>query len=92
MAPAGLIVEERADRWHVTLNRPEVRNAIDQDMVDAFHEAEVLHLLGADNADEGEHRPDGKVDVSCHDEHDHAHGQDEDVTVLHDEVGDVLRA
>ncbi|MEO6505690.1 MAG: enoyl-CoA hydratase/isomerase family protein [Terrimesophilobacter sp.] len=33
----GLLVEERSDRWHVTLNRPDVRNAIDQAMVDAFH-------------------------------------------------------
>jgi enoyl-CoA hydratase len=33
----GLLVEERGDRWHVTLGRPEVRNAIDQAMVDAFH-------------------------------------------------------
>lgn len=30
-------VEERADRTHVVLNRPELRNAIDQAMVDELH-------------------------------------------------------
>lgn len=33
----SLIVEELADRVHVTLNRPEVRNAIDQAMIDELH-------------------------------------------------------
>ena len=32
-----LLVEEREDRIHVQLNRPEVRNAIDQAMVDELH-------------------------------------------------------
>ncbi|MEV7646375.1 enoyl-CoA hydratase/isomerase family protein [Arthrobacter sp. NPDC089319] len=32
-----LRVDERDDRVHVTLNRPEVRNAIDQAMVDELH-------------------------------------------------------
>lgn len=34
---ATLLVEERADRLVVLLNRPEVRNAIDQQMVDELH-------------------------------------------------------
>ena len=34
---ATLLVEERADRLVVRLNRPEVRNAIDQQMVDELH-------------------------------------------------------
>lgn len=33
-----LLVEEREDRVHVRLNRPDVRNAIDQQMVDELHE------------------------------------------------------
>lgn len=37
-SPAALLVEERDDRVHVVLNRPEVRNAIDQQMVDELHE------------------------------------------------------
>ena len=32
-----LLVEEREDRVVVLLNRPEVRNAIDQQMVDELH-------------------------------------------------------
>lgn len=32
-----LLVEEREDRLVVLLNRPEVRNAIDQQMVDELH-------------------------------------------------------
>lgn len=40
-----LVVEERDDRVVVTLNRPEVRNAIDQATVDALHE--VCALLEA---------------------------------------------
>lgn len=32
-----IIVEERPDRWQVTLNRPEARNAINQQMVDELH-------------------------------------------------------
>jgi enoyl-CoA hydratase len=51
----GLTIERRPDRWHVTLNRPEVRNAIDQAMVDGLHEVcaalerdpRVLILSGA---------------------------------------------
>jgi len=35
---APLLVEERADRLVVTLNRPDRRNAIDTEMVDALHE------------------------------------------------------
>ncbi|MFJ3959073.1 enoyl-CoA hydratase/isomerase family protein [Arthrobacter sp. NPDC090010] len=35
----ALLVEEQDDRVVLRLNRPEVRNAIDQDMVDALHEA-----------------------------------------------------
>lgn len=37
MTQASLSVEERADRVHVVLDRPEVRNAIDQSMVDELH-------------------------------------------------------
>jgi enoyl-CoA hydratase len=37
MAQASLSVDERADRVHVVLDRPEVRNAIDQTMVDELH-------------------------------------------------------
>lgn len=33
-----LLLEQRADRLQVTLNRPEVRNAIDQQMVDELHD------------------------------------------------------
>jgi enoyl-CoA hydratase len=32
-----VLVEERPDRVAVTLNRPEKRNAIDSDTVDALH-------------------------------------------------------
>lgn len=34
---AAILVTEHADRVHVALNRPEVRNAIDQTMVDELH-------------------------------------------------------
>lgn len=34
----ALIVDERVDRTHVTLNRPASRNSIDQSMVDEFHD------------------------------------------------------
>jgi len=37
-----LLIEERPDRILIRLNRPEVRNAIDQSMVDALHEACAL--------------------------------------------------
>lgn len=37
MAQAALSIDERTDRLHVVLNRPEVRNAIDQSMVDELH-------------------------------------------------------
>ncbi|HRQ00826.1 MAG TPA: enoyl-CoA hydratase/isomerase family protein [Terrimesophilobacter sp.] len=37
MAQTSLRVQERADRVHVVLNRPEVRNAIDQQTVDELH-------------------------------------------------------
>lgn len=51
----SLLVEERADRVHVTLNRPDVRNAIDQQTVDELHavcerleaEPKVLIISGA---------------------------------------------
>ena len=51
-----LLVEEREDRLVVQLNRPEVRNAIDQQMVDELHTVcayleqtpKVLILTGAD--------------------------------------------
>ena len=51
----SLIVEERADRVHVVLNRPDVRNAIDQQTVDELHavcerlevDPRVLILSGA---------------------------------------------
>ena len=33
-----LVVDDRPDRLHIALNRPEVRNAINQAMVDEFHE------------------------------------------------------
>lgn len=39
MAQSPLRVEERADRVHVVLDRPEARNAIDQETVDALHAA-----------------------------------------------------
>ena len=38
-----VIVDERADRLHLQLHRPEVRNAIDQTMVDELH-AVCAHL------------------------------------------------
>ncbi|MFC7586545.1 enoyl-CoA hydratase/isomerase family protein [Nonomuraea antimicrobica] len=38
-AGAGLVVEEGADRVVWRLNRPEVRNAIDRELVDALHAA-----------------------------------------------------
>lgn len=52
----GLRVEERADRVVVTLDRPEVRNAIDRGVVDALHQVcsaleerpRPLLLTGAD--------------------------------------------
>jgi enoyl-CoA hydratase len=52
---ATLLVDERADRVFVTLNRPDARNAIDQAMVDELHqvcdqlerEPKVLVLSGA---------------------------------------------
>lgn len=52
----SLKIEERTDRWVVSLNRPEVRNAIDQSMVDELHEVcgelerkpRILILTGAD--------------------------------------------
>lgn len=37
MAQASLTVDGRTDRVHVVLDRPEVRNAIDQAMVDELH-------------------------------------------------------
>lgn len=37
-----LLIEEQEDRVLIRLNRPEVRNAIDQSMVDALHEACAL--------------------------------------------------
>lgn len=37
MAQASLHVDERADRVHAVLDRPEVRNAIDQQLVDELH-------------------------------------------------------
>ncbi len=51
-----LLVEERTDRVVVLLNRPEVRNAIDQQMVDALHvvcaaleqDPKVLIIAGVD--------------------------------------------
>ncbi|WP_394939931.1 enoyl-CoA hydratase/isomerase family protein [Psychromicrobium sp. YIM B11713] len=50
-----LLIEERADRLLVRLNRPEVRNAIDQQMVDELHRVcaelernpKILILTGA---------------------------------------------
>ena len=35
--PATLLIQRTADRVHVQLNRPDVRNAIDQTMVDELH-------------------------------------------------------
>lgn len=51
-----LIIDERADRVFIALNRPDARNAIDQQMVDELHavcerlerEPKVLVILGAD--------------------------------------------
>lgn len=53
--PPALLVDERAHRVHVVLNRPEVRNAIDQQTVDGLHavcerleaEPKVLIFSGA---------------------------------------------
>lgn len=36
--PHTILIDERPDRWFVTLNRTEARNAIDQTMVDELHE------------------------------------------------------
>lgn len=52
---SNLIIEQSADRWHVTLNRPDARNAIDLDTVQELHavcdalerEPRVLILSGA---------------------------------------------
>ncbi|WP_248761107.1 enoyl-CoA hydratase/isomerase family protein [Pseudarthrobacter sp. SSS035] len=52
---SNIILEKLADRWHVTLNRPEARNAIDRDTVQELHavcdalerEPRVLILSGA---------------------------------------------
>ena len=49
------------------------------------------HHDRADRADEGGHRPDGQVDVAGHDDDHHADGQDQDLGVLDDQVGDVER-
>lgn len=38
MAHTTLLVDERDDRVHVILNRPESRNSIDQTMIDELHE------------------------------------------------------
>jgi enoyl-CoA hydratase len=51
----NLIVEELPDRWHVTLNRPQARNAIDMETVQELHAVcetleqnpQVLILSGA---------------------------------------------
>lgn len=37
MADASLLIDERADRVHAILNRPDVRNAIDQQLIDELH-------------------------------------------------------
>ncbi len=37
MAQSSLTVDERADRVHAVLNRPELRNAIDQQLIDELH-------------------------------------------------------
>lgn len=55
MAQASLSVEERSDRVHIVLNRPESRNSIDQGMIDELHavcaklesEPKVLVISGA---------------------------------------------
>src|SRR5690606_25149485 len=54
--PDALLLDRRADRVVATLNRPAVRNAIDQAMVDELHrlceeierDPRVLILIGAD--------------------------------------------
>src|SRR5690606_129563 len=56
MSDEPLLIERSADRVVATLNRPDVRNAIDQAMVDGLHalceeierEPRVLILIGAD--------------------------------------------
>ena len=55
-----LLVEEREDRVVVPLNRPEVRNAIDQPMVDELHP--VCAAAGAEPEDpDHRRRPDGRL-------------------------------
>lgn len=39
MAQSALSVDERSDRVHIVLNRPESRNSIDQGMIDELHDA-----------------------------------------------------
>lgn len=76
MAQASLHVEERADRVHAVLDRPDVRNAIDQQLVDELHalcakleaEPRLLVLSGAggtfaSGADIGQLRERGRDDA-----------------------------
>ena len=64
-----LLVDEREDRLVVLLNRPEVRNAIDQQMVDELHA--VCAAAGADpeGPDHRRHRtgssPPARTSASC---------------------------
>ena len=60
------------------------------------HREEPRHVvLGhhdrADGADERGHRADRQVDVAGHDHDHHADGEDQDLGVLDDQVGDVDR-
>ncbi|MGL1194708.1 enoyl-CoA hydratase/isomerase family protein, partial [Vibrio parahaemolyticus] len=56
-----LILREGADRLHVELNRPDVRNAINDDMVDELHavctslerEPRILILTGTSTPERG---------------------------------------
>ena len=76
MMQASLHVDERADRVHAVLDRPEVRNAIDQQLVDALHglckqleeNPKLLVLSGAggtfaSGADIGQLRERGREDA-----------------------------
>jgi hypothetical protein len=53
---------------------------------------QVHHQHGRDRPGGGHHRARRQVDVPGDDDQDHPDGEDQDVGVLHDDVGDVLRS